>query len=306
MKKKYDAIIIGAGAAGVSAAIWGKRLDLDILLVEKENGVGGQLYRVGNPIIDYPGVRVNHGKELAALLQEHLSALQVPVLQAEVAQIDPLHKQVITSKGSFFCDYLILATGARDKRLHIPGEQAMLSRGEQYSTTKERHQFAGKKVLVVGGGDRAIEGVLNVADVAEHTWLVHRSSQFRAQQRFIDAVQAHPNVTLLMESHLIEIGDETALKTVRLSVQGNERTIPMDRVLIRIGMEPDNQLVREIVQIQENGSIEIDAICRTSVPWIFAIGDVVTAPEYRSVSWSVGQGMVASKSILVELMQKRE
>ncbi|RXT13628.1 NAD(P)/FAD-dependent oxidoreductase [Ammoniphilus sp. CFH 90114] len=305
MEKKYDVIVIGAGAAGVSAAIWCKRLDLTILLIEKQAKVGGQLHRVGNPIIDYPGIMASHGIQLAETLQEHIQALHIPVLQAEVLQIHEGRREVITEKGSFHCEYLIVATGVKDRLLRIPGEKEMLDRGEQYSTTKEKHRFEGQKVLVVGGGDRAIEGVLNVADIAEHTWLVHRGSHFRAQQRFVEAVHKHPNITIFMQSELTEIVDQHTLKAVRLRVQGREQLVHVDRVLVRIGMEPENQLLQGMVLHKSDGSITVDEFYRTSVPWIFAVGDLVTAPELRSVSWAAGQGMVASKSILLDRMREK-
>ncbi|GAB7388818.1 thioredoxin-disulfide reductase [Bacillaceae bacterium] len=306
--EKYDVVIIGSGPAGIAASIWCKRLGLASLLLEKRERIGGQLHAVKNAIVDYPGLFGMDGKGLLSYFERHVRELDCPYrTNVDVTELAMQGQRVITKQGVFACEYVILATGAREKRLGVPGEKEMVARGEVYSASRDAKRFAGKRVVIVGGGDRAFEGALSAVAYADSVDIIHRSDRFRARRQFLEPVLRHPKVNVHTFSHLQEIvGQERVERVVVWNEKaGESRTLPADVVMIRIGIEPNSELVRGLVRLRGGGYPETDRFGETSVETIFAIGDVATAPEYSSISHAVGQAMLAVKRISFKLEQRK-
>ncbi len=304
-----DILIIGGGPAGLSAAIWCQRLGLDYLLVEEQAELGGQLKDVHNRIIDYPGNIFENGRALKEHLDAHIGELNVQFhLQMRIEHLDHANKTAVLVQNEhekkIDYNYLILATGTSVRRLDIPGEQEMIDRGEIYSATKDRHRFEGKKVVVVGGGDRAFEGALLLAECGANVYLIHRSKEFRAREEFRKPVMDHSKITILCDTVVQNIKhDENGIKGVDLRNRLTNGTthLPVEGVFIRIGVQPNIRHVKEFVTLDEEKYVQVDSCQLTSDPYIYAIGDVCTHPLFSSISNATAQGMIASKHLSLKL-----
>lgn len=302
--QSIEVVIIGGGPAGISAAIWCKRLGIDYVLLESQSAIGGQLSSIQNQIIDYPGFMSNNGLELQKLFHQHLQQLQCNFrVDTTVVSID-LKKSCLTVKGKsgeleiLPFRYIIFAAGSSPRRLNIPGELEMLRRGEIYTASKDALQFQHKQVAVIGGGDRALEGALILAESGAHVVIIHRSNRFRARREYIDQVFKHANIQIYTNSLVDYIDGDDQVRGITVSQSDGQKSyIPVEGVFVRIGVEPNSGLLQGIVEMDKDQYIIHNHIYQTSQHHIFAIGDVCTSPPYSSITSSVGQGMVASKSI---------
>lgn len=312
VKKYADVVIVGGGPAGISAAIWCKRLGLDHLLLETRDTLGGQLLEIQNQIIDYPGLLSPNGHGLQKFFQQHMEDLQCSyMLNTSVKSIDS-EKRVVTivnpvssPKGveqqelQIGYRFLIFSTGSSFRRLHVPGEDEMIKRGELFSASKDRFKFKNKQVAIIGGGDRAFEGALLLAESGAQVFLIHRTDQFRARSEYIEPVLNHPQIQILTHTVAHRIVGDKSVSGVELLTAGSETTklLPVDAVFIRIGMSPNSELLQGIVDMDKEKYIITNKTHQTSICTIFAIGDVCTHPVYSSISLAVGQGGIAAKTI---------
>ena len=302
-----DVIIAGGGPAGISALIWCSRLGLDAVLLERSGQLGGQLARVYNAIIDYPGLWAENGRELQEKLTQHVNQLGCSVqYDSEIERIQLADKRVITKHGEYQAKMLILCTGANDRRLGVPGEKEMIERGELYSVARDKSRFAGKQVAVIGGGDRAFEGALLLAEHGAAVTLVHRSKEFRARMEFVQLAKKHPQIQIITNTMVMRIHDNTRVQSIELysAEAGKKWTLPAHAVFVRIGIQPANYLIREQVKTDEDGYIIVDDFGETSVSGVFAGGDLCTRPLFSSITSSVYQGMRAARSISYRINNK--
>ncbi|TKC19592.1 NAD(P)/FAD-dependent oxidoreductase [Robertmurraya kyonggiensis] len=306
--EKYDVIIVGGGMAGISAAIWSNRLKLNHLLLESNHTPGGQLEQIFNQIIDYPGKIIENGKELQKSLIEQIHTLKCNISSnSVVTEIDSTNKTIHYFKDGNRLEasyqYLIIATGAKHRTLDIPGEKEMIERGEVYSATRHKDKFTNKQVAIVGGGDRAFEGAMLLANAGAKVVLIHRSTHFRARNTYKDEVLNHKNVEILTDATVTAIYGETRVERIEVKHDGTIRSIEVDGILIRIGNVPNSTLVKDIVQLDNQENIVVNKLGQTNIPFIFAIGDVCTPAAYCSISLSAGQGMITTKYISELLLQ---
>lgn len=300
--KENTVAIIGGGAAGISTAIWCKRLGLIPFLFEANPRIGGALHQVYSPIIDYPGRIEEDGASLINHFEEHLRHLEIdPFTEERVLHLQLGEEKVTveTERRVVETAYAVLATGSKAKRLNIPGEEAMIARGEVYSTHRDKERLKGKRVLIVGGGDRAVEGALNLLPYAEEIYLIHRSDRFRAHPDWVEQVKAS-RVHLLTHTILRQIiGEEKTEGAYIYDLkQGSERVLPVDAILIRIGNEPVIDLIPPSLYREGFPPIEVDENGRSKHPRLFAVGDLVTNPSYNSISVAAAQGMRAAKAMI--------
>ncbi|SES92887.1 thioredoxin reductase (NADPH) [Oceanobacillus limi] len=303
--KKVNILILGGGPAGISAAIWSKRLNLSHLLIESKAELGGQLHQIKNNIIDYPGFQVSNGLELQQKFTTHLNSLSCDyMLESYCTDVNLTDQTVmVTSKGKtqkIAFNFLIIATGASPRKLGIPGEQEMIARGEVFSTSQDSHKFKNKTMAIVGGGDRALEGAYNLARKGARIYLIHRSTRFRARDDLLQATIAHNNVTVLTNANVEHIYDNGEKVTGIAFKQNNILSqMDVDGILIRIGTKANSDLILEEVELDHDGYILVDQLGQTTKDNVFAIGDVCTSPLYSSISTAVGQGMQATKKIAI-------
>ena len=304
----HDVIIIGAGPAGLSAAFWCDEVGLDTLVLEQSDVIGGQLHRVHNPINNYLGLKTRNGRELL----EHFSADVDDAgfdlwTGAEIESIDLRAKRISLRSGERLQSIaIVIATGVRPRTLNIPGEREFAGKGMIESATRDRDLFAGEDVCVVGGGDAAVENALLLAEVCPTVTVVHRGKKLRARREFVERLQPNHAVTVFTESVLtriigddrveaVEIMRKDGLKPFQLAVRG---------VLIRIGVEPNTDLFREQLALDQHGYVTVTSEQETSVPMVFACGDV-SNPVAPTISGATGAGATAAKVIGARLSAQR-
>jgi thioredoxin reductase (NADPH) len=304
----HDVIIIGAGPAGLSAALWCDEMGLDTLVLEQNEEVGGQLLSVYNRIENYPGVRVENGRELRDLFAEQVKDADFDLwTNVEIESVNLRAKRIALRSGEKLqAISIIIATGVRRKRLGITGETELTGRGVTESGTRDRDQLAGKDVCVVGGGDAAAENALLLAEVCPTVTLVHRGEKLRARPEFVERLRGEHCITVFKESVLRRIIGETEVEGVEIMRGGALKPFQMavQGVLVRIGVEPNTELFREQLHEDERGYIIITGEQETSVSNVFAVGDV-SNPLAPTISGASGAGATAAKIISARLNQEK-
>ncbi|MCA1054243.1 NAD(P)/FAD-dependent oxidoreductase [Rossellomorea aquimaris] len=301
--KKVDIVILGGGPAGIAAAIWCKRLGINHLLLEEREELGGQLKQIKNIVMDYPGLNNMVGKDLERQFLTHLDELNCHYdTRITLGDINA-DSQTLTylkddSTNLIHYQFLIVATGASPRRLGIPGESEMLQRNEIYSASVDAYRFEGKHVAVVGGGDRALEGALLLSDHGVNVTLIHRSERFRARMELMEPALQRENITVLTNHRVKEIMGVDRVSSIRIEdEQGGSNNVDVSAVLVRIGVQPNSDFLKHIVELDAEGHIVTDSFGVSSRSSICAIGDVCTKPFYSSISTSTGQAMTLVKHL---------
>ncbi len=246
---EFDVVIVGGGPAGLSAAMWCAELGLSALLLERESEFGGQLLLTHNPIKNYLGIEAENGRQLRDVFVQQIAKRDlVSHLRADVSEINIEKKVVLLNSGaSYSARTIILATGVRRRKLGIPGEDEFRGKGILESGSNAGESVAGKRVMIVGGGDAALENALILSKLASKVLLVHRRNEFRGRQEFIDSATGLTNVEMLMETGVQSILGNESVESVELRdlKTSTTQTLPIDMVLIRIGVEPNTELLSE-------------------------------------------------------------
>jgi len=300
----YDVLVIGAGPAGLSAARWCDELGLDTLVLEQAEEVGGQLLSVHNPIENYLGVRTANGRELRDLFVAQTENADFDLwTNVSIESVDLKAKRFTLKSGEELQSIaIIISTGLRRRKLGIPGEEEFVGRGIIESGARDREQFAGKDVCVIGGGDAAAENALLLAEVCPTVTLVNRGKKMRARREFTEQLHTHHCITVFPESRVrriigndrveaVEIERAQAIKPFQMAVQG---------VLIRIGWEPNTDFISGQLALDDQGFAIVGSQQETSVANVFAIGDVAS-PLAPTIAGAVGAGATAAKVIASRL-----
>ncbi|CAI8870274.1 NAD(P)/FAD-dependent oxidoreductase [Priestia megaterium] len=298
-----DVLIIGGGPAGISAAVWCKRLGVDCLLLEEQAQLGGQLFTIYNEIIDYPGIQAENGIEMQRKMVQHfidmgcLYEVNTKVISIDERSKTVKVKQQETEKEISYT-YLILATGSSQRKLGVPGEQQMIDRGEVYSASADGERLKGKRVALIGGGDRAFEGAHLLASQAKQVYLIHRSTHFKAREQYVEKVLSDPGVKVMTDTEVTAIHGKHHVTSIDLKSKNSEcKNLSVDAVLIRLGIAPNVELIKEKVTTTQSGLIVINEVHQSSDPSIYAIGDACTTPLFSSISSSAGQGAIVAKYV---------
>jgi len=298
-----DVLIIGGGPAGISAAVWCKRLGVECLLLEAQAQLGGQLLTIFNEIIDYPGIQAENGIEMQRKMVKHFIDMGcLYEVNTKVLSIDERSKKVKVkqqeTEAEICYTYLILATGSSQRRLGVPGEQQMIERGEVYSASADGERLKGKTVALIGGGDRAFEGAHLLAPKAKEVYLIHRSTYFKAREQYVEKVLSNPDVKVMTDTEVTAIHGKHHVTSIDLKSKNTEcENLFVDAVLIRLGIAPNVELIKEKVTTTQSGLIVINEVHQSSNPYIYAIGDACTTPLFSSISSSAGQGAVVAKHL---------
>ena len=308
----HDLIIIGAGPAGLSAAIYAARAELDYVLIEENFVNGGQIidtYEIDN----YPGLPGISGMELAEKMAEHAEKLGAEVVNAAVEglELDGPVKKVMTDEGTFEAKAVIIASGAAHSHLGVPGEEELSGRGVSYCATCDGAFYRGKTTVVVGGGDVAVEDAIFLARGCEKVYVVHRRDELRAVKTLQTALFALPNVEMVWDSNLKSINEGsaengTAGKVTSVTVVNkydkSERVIDTDGVFIAVGITPRSGFVGTGIETNAGGYIVAGETCETNIPGVFAAGDV-RAKQLRQVVTAVADGANAVTSVQRYLLE---
>ncbi|MBY0091528.1 NAD(P)/FAD-dependent oxidoreductase [Priestia aryabhattai] len=298
-----DVLIIGGGPAGISAAVWCKRLGVECLLLEEQAQLGGQLIKIYNEIIDYPGIQAENGIEMQRKMVQHFIDMDcLYEANTKVISIDERSKTVKVkqqeTEKEIGYTYLILATGSSQRKLGVPGEQQMIDRGEVYSASADGERLKGKRVALIGGGDRAFEGAHLLASHAKQVYLIHRSTHFKAREQYVEKVLSHPGIKVITDTEVTAIHGKHHVTSIDLKSKNSEcENLLVDAVLIRLGIAPNVELIKEKVTTTQSGLIVINEVHQSSNPSIYAIGDACTTPLFSSISSSAGQGAIVAKHL---------
>lgn len=300
IRTKFDVIIIGGGVGGLSTALWCDELGLSALLLESQKELGGQLLWTHNAIKNYLGREAENGREMRDAFLEQIEKRNFELhLQAQIADINFTTKEITLKDWTkISARAIVIATGVRRRKLNVADEEKFAGRGIIESGKKNASEVAGKKVVIVGGGDAAFENALILAETAEKVLLAHRRKDFRARQEFIEKVENNPKIEILHETTIQKLSGGKRLESVELLDLATEevRIVPADALLIRIGVEPNTSIFYGNLKTDQSGYIEITRDCETSIRGVYAVGDVAN-PLVPTISSAAGMGATAAKVI---------
>ena len=296
----YDVIVIGNGPAGLAAAIYGKRAGLSTLVLADSPMAGGQItstYEVDN----YPGLPKISGFDLGDKMKEHADALGAEYASGRVAEIAEKegHKALKTVEGEEYeTKTVIIATGADHRKLMVPGEEELTGMGVSYCATCDGAFFRNKVTAVVGGGDVALEDAIYLSRFASKVYLIHRRDEFRGAKILQDQVKANEKIEIIYDTVVDEIVGKDAVEKLILSNKktGDKSELPVNGVFMAVGIVPNVSNIKGLPKQDEGGYLIAGEDCVTSIPGIYAAGDVRTK-QLRQVITAAADGANAITSI---------
>ena len=303
----YDSIVIGSGPAGLSAAVYAKRANVSVAVVEKEYEGTGQIAESEN-VNNYLGLPNSNGYELGEKFREHALSLEVPFLEKEVVQIVPLatvkdrvYEITFDDDTKELAKTVIYAAGAYPRKANIKGEAEYAGKGVSYCAICDGAFYKNKTVAVLGGGDTALDDARYLADICEKVYLVHRRERFRGAQSTVELLKKRENVEFILKEQVTEIFGEKKIAGIRLQ---SGKTLEVNGVFIAYGSIPQSELVKDIVKLDEAGYVvagEDGVTCTADgtkkQPGFFVAGDVRTK-KLRQVVTAVSDGANALNSAI--------
>lgn len=294
----YETVIVGGGPAGLACALELIESRVQCLLLERAAQLAPQVREIHNPLENFPVGPFANGINMQTSM---IAAVQTAgcfyQLGCEAAQIDCARRVIETPKGTVRAKTILLATGYRVRRLNLAGED---NYGDNvcYHVRSGSSRFAGQPVAVVGGGDNAFIHAIELAELSSQVYLISRSPKFKARPDLVAKLNEYRNIELLNNSQVVELSGQKDLRAikVRSSVSNEITTLPVRGLLVKIGYQPNTELVAGQLETDQCGHIAIDERCRTSQTGIYAAGDITT-PGYPRIATALGQGAIAACAI---------
>lgn len=299
MKAEYDLIIIGGGPGGLTAGIYAMRAALHTILIEK--GIAGGQLNNTDIVENWPGTESITGTDLAAAMAGHAAAYGLETLAREVVEIEPgldFHRLKLDNGEELRSYAIILGMGGSPRKLEVPGEMEAYGKGVSYCAVCDGFFFRDKTVVVVGGGDTALEEALYLSKITRKVTIIHRRDEFRAGRILQKRVLADTKIEVLWDAVVSEIITDAggvAGVTTRDTQTDEEQKLEAEGVFIFIGFEPNNALVPAGIRMNADGNVVIDSKCETSTPGIFAIGDL-SEKYVRQIVTAAADGCVAAQA----------
>ena len=291
----YDIIVVGAGTAGLSAAIYGARAGKTILVFE-ELMYGGQI--TNSPEVEnYPGIKMISGAEFAKNLYEQAVELGAKVEMSKVTEIldKGEHKVVVSNDKEYDCKTIILATGAKNRPLGLERESELTGRGVSYCATCDGPFFKGMTVAVVGGGNTALEDANFLTEYCQMVYLIHRRDSFRGEKKLVDALKQKTNLEFILDSKVVELKGTSSLEAITVeNIKTNDkRELSINGIFVAIGQMPENEIFSPLINLDKAGYIIAGEDCKTNVDGIFVAGDCRTK-KIRQLATAASDGAIAA------------
>ncbi|MDD5665340.1 MAG: FAD-dependent oxidoreductase [Candidatus Omnitrophota bacterium] len=290
--KLYDLIIIGAGPAGITAAVYAARKKMDFLVLTGD--IGGQAAWSGD-IENYTGYQFISGPELAQKFEEHMRKYDVPVKEKEeVIEIRKLEKDILvkTLRGEYQSKTVIIASGKRSKELGVPGEKEFKNKGLTYCATCDGPLFARKDVAIIGGGNSALDAALQLIKIARKVYIINNTLNLGGDLIMRQKVESAENTVIKNNSQVSAVLGDKLVEKIRVVSQGREEEISVQGIFVEVGLIPNSGFIKD-VEKNSHGEIKINSYNETSIPGIFAAGDVTDVPQ-KQIIIAAGEGSKAS------------
>lgn len=296
----YDLIIIGAGPAGLTAAIYSARANKKVLVLEAKT-YGGQIINA-NKIENYPGIINISGYDYATNLYEQVKLLKVEIKFEEAIKItEP--KKVITNKNTYQAKAIIIATGSENKKLNIKNEEKYIGKGISYCATCDGNFYKNKIVAIIGGGNTALEDALYLSNIAKKVYIINRRELLRGEERYKEELSQKNNVEFIYNSNITKLnGNETLESIDIMDNNNNTKNIKINGLFIAIGQVPKNDNFKDLIKVNDYGYIESPDGVHTNIKGIYVAGDT-REKHLRQLTTAVADGAL-SATIAIEEMSK--
>lgn len=289
----YDIIIIGAGPAGMTAALYAKQARKNILVLEKE-ACGGQILKA-DKVKNYPGLKEISGFDFANNLYNQLTDLNIEIKFEEVIEINVKDgsKEVKTKKGNYISKSVIIAAGAKNRKLNLNNEDKLVGKGISYCTTCDGMFFKEKVGAVYGGGNSAIDGALYLSDICKKVYLIYRQKDFKINNENINKLKNTNNIECIFDTNIIDLIGEDKLQSIKLKDNDKEYNLDVDGLFIEIGYIPVSEICKNIINTDSKGYIIANEDCTTNIEGIFAAGDI-RIKDIRQLTTACSDGTIAA------------
>lgn len=304
MSKLYDLIIIGAGPAGITAAVYAARKRMDVLVLTGD--IGGQTVWSGE-IQNYTSYQFISGADLAQKFEKHMKTYNIPVQQDEEAtdiRKEDNHIVVITSKEEYRGKTVIIASGKRSRELNVPGEDEFKNKGLTYCATCDGPLFAEKDVVIVGGGNSALDAGLQLDKIVKKLFMVNNAPEITGDGIMKEKLLSSPKVEVFNSAKVLEVTGDDFVSAVKIETGGEEKILNAQGVFVEIGLIP-NSTFAGIIDKNEGGEIKINLKNETNIPGIFACGDVTNVPE-KQIIVAAGEGAKAALTAFRYISSSKE
>ena len=294
----YDIIIIGAGPAGLTAALYALRANKKVLILEARS-YGGQIvnaYKIEN----YPGIPEISGFDYATTLYNQVKALGADFKFETVLRIDE-DKTVVTKSNTYNAKAIILATGSENRKLKIKDEEKYTGRGVSYCATCDGNFYKNKIVAVVGGGNTALEDSVYLSNLVSKLYLIHRKDEFKGEEKYVEELKEKDNIEFIFNSNVVKLNGTDKLTSIVVEDNdGNQKELEVDGLFIAIGREPKNEIFSNIIDLDEYGYIKYTDDVHTNVNGIYVAGDA-KVKELRQLTTAVSDGAIAATTAIREM-----
>jgi len=299
----YDIIIIGAGPAGMTAALYAKQARKNILVLEKEI-YGGQILKA-DKIKNYPGFKEISGYEFSNNLYNQLTDLGVEIKFEEVIEIisKENEKEIKTKKGNYISKSVIIATGAKNRKLNLNNEEKLIGKGISYCTTCDGMFFKDKEVAIYGGGNSAIDGALYLSNICKKVYLIYRQKDFKTDNENINKLKSTENIKCIFNTNIVDLIGKNKLESIALKEDEKQYNLNVDGLFIEIGYIPVSEICKNIIDTDSKGYIIASEDCKTNIDGIFAAGDV-RIKGVRQLTTACSDGTTAALNACKYLAKK--
>jgi len=308
MDNKYDVIIIGGGPAGLTAGIYLSRTKLKVLILDTGT-IGGQVV-LTHEIANYPGIESISGYQLAKTMRKQAKKFGCDIrsnIKITSVELDNKQKEIIIdNKDKYFANAVVISTGGKSRPLNVPGELEFTGKGISYCATCDGDFFQDKEIIVVGGGNSALEEAVSLTQYASKVTIIHQFDHFQAYPHAVEEAKNNNKINFIMESEIIEFLGNESIEKVKIEHQKTHEITEMniDGVFVFIGYMPQTQMFENIIKLNERKEIIVDDGFQTNVSGVFAAGDAIVK-KYRQITTAVSDGTLAALNAIEFINSKK-